>query len=155
VPNVTNLRKVLDHLDSLPNQMKYLTAHLLSQEEEPPENWQELDAWNQHVYTNTHEGCEITDQGVVNAQGVKCGTAACLAGWGALLLCPVGTKLDGDSVKLPDKGARWRSIHHLMRLPEYFDLTEAQAEHLFHADNTREGMHAQLGKWEKQEGLGK
>jgi hypothetical protein len=149
VPNVTNLRKVLDHLDSLPDQQEYFTAQFFG-DEPPPVDWREADSWNQHVYTNACES-EITDQGVVNAQGVKCGTAACLAGWGALMLCPVGTKVDGDLVKLPEKGARWRSLDHLMRRPEYFDLTEAQAERLFHAENIREGMRAQIDEWE---GLG-
>ena len=136
MPNIINLRKALAHLDSLPD------GHL--------PGFGEQDRWLQWLYTSVRD-CEITDRGVVNAEGVRCGTAGCLAGWGAILLCPVGTKLSDADVKLPGE-TRWRRIQQLMLEPDYFDLTSHQGASLFAPHNTREDMHAQIDKWEAEQG---
>src|SRR5213078_728698 len=63
-------------------------------------DWLQLFAGEQHVPSGTlkPEGMVTTVEG----QQVKCGTAACFAGWDALLFAPDGTRFHGAAMYLPD-----------------------------------------------------
>jgi hypothetical protein len=88
-PDMTKLHKVLEHIRSLPD-CGGLGGRLAA----------EQDGWRQDDWLIT-DGDRITDQGVTR-DGKPCGTAACFAGWTAIMFAPSGTKVRGACLTLPD-----------------------------------------------------
>jgi hypothetical protein len=131
------VRKMIEFVTSIP---------MLSDEE----SWNELDlngtVWNQWDWMTAYsreKQIRITEQGVVgNVSGLRCGTAACLAGATVLQMAPIGTVItlgqaERPLVTTPDG-------HALGFLPNYaarlLGLTLEEAAELFNGSNSAKDL---------------
>lgn len=115
--NVPLLRKTMEHIDDLPDYTEALRALALGEGEPDPRP----DYWWQGTW-KTH----LARAGFSTVQVEQCGTAACFAGWAAIL--------DGEAERNP-----WESIADQAR--RVLGLTFSQADRLFAAYNSREDLH--------------
>jgi hypothetical protein len=131
--DVVRLRKVLEHIRSLP-----VVDSGVDEDGWQPDNWLvehgvDGDGWQQNNWLVVDDAITITDQGAVDQSGTRCGTAACFAGWAVLMFAPNGTQADYREMVTKLDGAR-------IRVPDYavelLGLDMHNADRLFDANNT-------------------
>jgi hypothetical protein len=92
------------------------------------------------------EPVRITEEGVINAQGLQCRTAACIAGNTVLLFAPDGTEITNchgwAQVHLPD--GRWLELCDYAE--ELLGLCPDDAEELFAGENRTERVRDIAGR---------
>lgn len=128
------LEKVLDRVSGLPEvEYDYCPAPVLVYKDE--------DAWSQRSWVTWGSGI-ITDQGLVDAQGSRCATACCFAGWAVVMFAPPGSVLDGGdgTVTLPgEEGCG--EVHDVADYAaQLLDLTPGQRVALFWDAETKEDL---------------
>jgi hypothetical protein len=146
-PDIPRLRKVLDLIRSLP-------VHLEGSGDYTADSWSQAD-WMNYGAADATIGAgyaTITDSGVVSATtGLRCGTAACFAGWAVLMFAPHGTLvLDEEYVKLPGQGQG--PVHIADYAMELLGLDTDQAETLFAAWNGLSALETTVDELEREAG---
>lgn len=121
--DAARLRKVLAHLESLP-ESPWVADNA----------GKRTDSWNQFEWISGRG--ILTGQGLMN-EGIRCGTAACFAGWACLLFGEDGVEFRASQVIFPSGEE--------MSVPDYaqelLGLEYPQALQLFKATNTLCELH--------------
>lgn len=148
--DIPRLRKVLEHIKSLPSWRG--PEGKLSEEAISFIHQSQVNLWNQGAWMsgNACGSHSITGSGLVTEKGINCGTAACFAGWAVILFGAEGLRIPssgGEFVVFPDG----RKVFLPKYARELLGLSAIQAGQLFAAANKLADLEAMVDAYEGQE----